>query len=99
MTACQVLMTGLAAAPAEKAGEEISGVAACQALERGGILYFPQSPFPIPDEDRTFLLNQRQLETAYHKNIAYRPLTQKLTGVKADTNTDVDRLTRVLRSY
>ncbi|HEY9745549.1 MAG TPA: Kdo hydroxylase family protein, partial [Oculatellaceae cyanobacterium] len=67
--------------------------AVCRCLEAGGIIYFPESPVMPSPEDREFLLSQRQLEVAYHKNIAYRPMEDRLTGVdKKDA--DYERLYR-----
>lgn len=82
---------------------EISGKSdvetACRHLEAGGVLYFPQSPV-MPDEaDRQFLLTQKQLEVSYHKNIAYRPQEDRLTGVSAKLNVDQKRLYRILKAY
>ena len=49
-------------------------------LETGDILYFPTNPIELPDEDRAFLLRQKQ-STAFHKNISYRPAEDRLKGV------------------
>jgi hypothetical protein len=72
---------------------------ACAFLERGGIIFFPKSPFAPSPEDQSFLLTQKQLEAGYHKNICYRPLEDRVTGVKANSGTDVERLRKVLRAY
>lgn len=72
---------------------------ACAHLERGGIIYFPQSPFAPKAEDQAFLLTQKQLEAGYHKNICYRPLEDRVTGVKANSGTDIERLRKILRAY
>jgi hypothetical protein len=45
----------------------------CAHLEAGGILYFPQTPIPIPPSDLQFLLGQQQTGSRVHKNIAYKP--------------------------
>ena len=49
-------------------------------LEEGRILFFPRTPFSLPDEDRALLLRQRQSGAGYHKNIAYRPAQDRVTG-------------------
>jgi hypothetical protein len=76
-----------------------SAKANCQLLEKGGIIYFPQTPFFTSEDDKQFLLQQKQLEADYHKNVAYRPLEDRVTGVKKESGTDVDRLRGILKSY
>lgn len=66
-------------------------------LEAGNILFFSESPTRLSEEDRSLLLGQRQSGAAYHKNIAYRPSQDVLTGVAAGG--DRDRLHRILRSF
>jgi len=69
-----------------------------RALEEGRILLFPRTPFEIVEEDRAFLLRQRQSGASYHKNIAYRPAKDRVTG-SAGQGTDASGLRRVLRDY
>ena len=69
------------------------------ALEEGRILYLPRSPIEIPVPDREFLLGLRQSRAAYHKNIAYRPESDRVTGFDADSAEAARRLTDVLRRY
>jgi hypothetical protein len=73
----------------------------CEQLEAGDILYFPETPVPIPPDDLAFLLGQQQADSSLHKNIAYKPNIDKLSGV--DTKTAdaaaVRRLQRVMRDY
>jgi hypothetical protein len=73
----------------------------CAHLEAGGILYFPQTPVPIPPADLEFLLGQRQTSSGLHKNIAYKPHRDELSGVdrKSATPADVDLLQAVMRRY
>lgn len=68
-------------------------------LERGDILLFPRTPFEIPAADREFLLERRQTEAGYHKNIAYRPASDRVTGVARQHAEDAERLRTVLRRY
>lgn len=68
-------------------------------LEQGNILLFPRTPFPISAEDRSFLLERRQTEAGYHKNIAYRPESDRVTGVARQHPEDAARLREVLRRY
>ena len=73
----------------------------CAQLESGDILYFPQTPIAIPDGDIRFLLGQQQTDSSLHKNIAYKPNIDKLSGV--DTKTAdaqaVARLQSIMRWY
>jgi hypothetical protein len=68
-------------------------------LERGNILFFPRSPFPLRDDDRAFLLDQRQTGAGYHKNIAYRPAADRLTGMGKMAAADAARLKGIVRAY
>jgi hypothetical protein len=72
---------------------------ACRALEEGHILLFRETPFAIAGEDLRFLLRQRQTEAGYHKNIAYRPGSNRVTGVARQQAEDARELKRVLRDY
>ena len=73
----------------------------CAQLEAGDILYFPQTPVPLPPEDISFLLGQQQTDSSLHKNIAYKPNIDKLSGFEAKTASPaaVERLHRIMRSY
>jgi hypothetical protein len=72
---------------------------ACRVLERGNILLWRETPFEISPPDREFLLRQRQTEAGYHKNIAYRPGSERVTGVARQQEEDARELKRVLRNY
>jgi hypothetical protein len=71
----------------------------CGELEAGNILYFPRTPFDFPDEDIQFLLTRKQTDTAFHKNIAYRPAADRITGVDESTGPGIERLRAILRGY
>jgi hypothetical protein len=73
----------------------------CAHLEGGGILYFPQSPIPIPPSDLQFLLGRQQSRSRLHKNIAYKPDRDQLSGVdkKTATPADLEQLHAVMRRY
>jgi hypothetical protein len=73
----------------------------CAALEAGDILYFPQTPVPVPPDDLSFLLGQQQTDSSLHKNIAYKPNIDKLSGfdAKVASPAAIDRLHRIMRSY
>lgn len=83
----------------EVSGEQLR--AWCAALEAGGVLYFPETPLPIPPQDLELLLGQKQTGSKVHKNIAYKPNRDELTGVDA-SNTDaktVEELHAIMRRY
>lgn len=73
----------------------------CAQLESGEILYFPKSPIAIPQGDIEFLLGQQQTDSSLHKNIAYKPNIDKLSGVDTKTanNAAVARLHAIMRGY
>lgn len=73
----------------------------CAQLEAGDILYFPQTPVALPPEDLSFLLGQQQTDSSLHKNIAYKPNIDKLSGFDAKTANPaaVERLHRIMRNY
>jgi hypothetical protein len=72
----------------------------CEQLESGNILFFGHSPFVLSASDREFLLMQRQTGAGYHKNIAYRPVEDRLTGLeKGVPAADAQLLRSILRSY
>ena len=71
----------------------------CRVLERGDVLLCPDTPFEIPPSDRALLLKQRLTEAGYHKNIAYRPGADRVTGVARQQREDRETLRRVLRDY
>ena len=65
----------------------------CGELEAGNILYFPRTPFAFPDDDLKFLLGLKQSDASFHKNIAYRPAEDRITGLdKSAHGPDLDRL-------
>ena len=73
----------------------------CAELEAGGILYFPETPVPLPAEDLAFLLGRQQTSSSLHKNIAYKPEKDKLSGVdeKSAGPGELDRMREVMRRY
>jgi hypothetical protein len=73
----------------------------CRQLEAGDILYFPKTPVAIPQSDLEFLLDQRQTGSSLHKNIAYKPKMDKLSGVdmKGADIADVARMQSIMRQY
>src|SRR5581483_3625075 len=73
--------------------------ACCRALEEGHVLLFPRTPFELPEADRAFLLRQRQVDSAYHKNIVYRPEEDRVSNFARQQPGDEETLLRVLRRY
>lgn len=73
----------------------------CAALEAGGVLYFPQTPVPIPAADLAVLLGQQQTGSKLHKNIAYKPNRDELTGVDAKSSSPavVEQVHGIMRRY
>jgi 3-deoxy-D-manno-octulosonic acid hydroxylase-like protein len=71
----------------------------CRDLEAGDILLFSRTPFAPAGDDQAFLLRQRQTDARYHKNIAYRPREDRVTGFAAERPNDADRLRRVMGEY
>lgn len=71
----------------------------CGDLEFGNILYFPQTPFVISNSDREVLLGQRQSSAAYHKNVAYRPAENRVTGLDKSESAEAEKLRGILKDY
>ncbi len=70
----------------------------CEQLERGKILFFAGIPFKFPQEDRDFLLSQKQTGSRFHKNISYRPAKDLLKGESSDSP-DRARLQEIMRGF
>ena len=68
-----------------------------RALEEGNILFFPQAPWEFGAEDEAFLRSIGQTSRAYHKNIAYRPGPDKVTGFDPGAVSDPEKLRTVMR--
>jgi hypothetical protein len=71
----------------------------CARLEEGNILFFEKTPFELPPDEVQFLLGQKQSDAGYHKNIAYRPLADRLTGYAAGRGPDKEKLHAIMRKY
>jgi 3-deoxy-D-manno-oct-2-ulosonic acid (Kdo) hydroxylase len=70
----------------------------CSVLEAGDILFFSQTPFEFPEDDVQFLLTRKQAGGAFHKNIAYRPAADRITGAD-DSGPEAERLREIMRNY
>jgi hypothetical protein len=71
----------------------------CRHLEIGHIVFLPDSPVEIPNEDRELLLGRKQTSSAYHKNIAYRPLEDRVTGLDESEKQEAENLRQILQDY
>ena len=71
----------------------------CAKLEAGNIIFFPETPIGIPGTDLEFLIGHQQVGGAYHKNIAYRPLEDRITGFDAQDVKMAERLRGIMRRY
>jgi hypothetical protein len=73
----------------------------CAALEAGDVVYFAESPVPIPPADLALLRGQRQTGSRLHKNISYKPQNDVLGGVDARSAPAevVQQLHAVMRGY
>src|SRR5579884_2095932 len=81
-------------AKAAVGGDEL----ACE-LEQGNIVYLPASPLLPSVGDASILRDIERLDTSVHKNIAYKPAHDKLTGLRGVSSTVVRDVHRVLRSH
>lgn len=84
--------------PAKSPAAEL-GRALCSELEIGNMLLLDATPFSIPVEDRELLLGRKQVSSAFHKNIAYRPNEDRVTGLDATEQNEAQLLRRILRNY
>ena len=60
-------------------------------LERGDILFFPSGGFEIPAEVRTALMGATQDARSFHKNIAYKPNLDQVSGLVDRSETETVR--------
>jgi 3-deoxy-D-manno-oct-2-ulosonic acid (Kdo) hydroxylase len=72
---------------------------AVRALEEGHVLFFRRTPLAIPEEEIEFLRGERQGGGRLHKNIAYRPARDRVTGRARGAGGDAERLRRSLAAY
>jgi hypothetical protein len=73
----------------------------CAALEAGSVIYFPQTPVPLPSADIEFLLGRQQTGSRLHKNISYKPEIDALAGVdkKSTPVAEMDQMHSLMRRY
>jgi hypothetical protein len=70
-----------------------------RSLEAGDILYFPTSPPLVSDEERAFLVTQRQIDASFFKNISYRPTEDRLRGVDQKDLGQLKRVHEIMRAF
>lgn len=87
--------------PGDLDDPEAQARAWCRRLEGGDILYFPQTPIHIQPKDLSFLLGQQQTGSKLHKNIAYKPSLDSVTGLDAGTAgaEELKQLQAIMRKY
>ncbi len=72
----------------------------CEQLEEGGILFFPESPVPLAETELNFLRRQQQTASGLHKNIAYKPAANVLSGLDASADpAGAARLRSIMQQY
>jgi len=73
----------------------------CRQLEAGDILFFPETPVPIAPSDLEFLLGQQQTGSKLHKNIAYKPDVDQVSGLDSAGAgaEEIKRMQAVMRQY
>lgn len=71
----------------------------CKYLEQSGIIFFPESPIKLSADEQSFLLNQELGNSAYHKNIAYKPTEDRISGVKSLDAPRRERLRSILSGF
>lgn len=71
----------------------------CQWLEEGNILFLPSTPFPFPQEEIDFLLNQKQGKSSARKNIAYKPQIDRITNHDTKDPEAAAQLKEILSNY
>jgi hypothetical protein len=73
----------------------------CRQLEEGNILFFPTTPITLSEEDVHFLRTLEQTSSGLHKNLAYKPMQDRVSGadMKGADPAAAERLHRILREY
>jgi hypothetical protein len=77
---------------------EAQSRARCQRLEAGDILYFPETPISFRPDGLSFLLGQQQTGSTLHKNIAYKPNLDSVSGLDAGSAA-AEQLQAIMRQY
>ena len=67
-------------------------------LERGSIVYFPQSPIALPAADDLEFFRQELPRRLKLKNISYHPEEGRTRGLEADDAEMLERVNRALKN-
>jgi hypothetical protein len=90
----------MARIPVDPEPSPVQARAWCERLEAGDILYFAQTPVPLRPEDLSFLLGRQQTGSTLHKNIAYKPKLNSVSGLDASTGAaELKQLQTVMGQY
>jgi hypothetical protein len=73
-------------------GAATGGRNPAERLERGEVLYYPTTPFALPQGDDLDFLLQQELGSLNHKNISFNPHTGKVNGFIRSSSEQVERL-------
>lgn len=76
-----------------------SGRNAHRDLELGNILFFPAQGSGLSEVDKEFLRSVHLTGGKLHKNVAYKPALDRVSGFEASTPELANRLRSVLRAY
>ncbi|MDE3047082.1 MAG: Kdo hydroxylase family protein [Verrucomicrobiota bacterium] len=71
----------------------------CEELENGNLLFFAAPPFPFPQEEIDFLLQQKQGGSKARKNIAYKPQIDQITNHDTKDPASAAKLKEILSHY
>ena len=83
----------------EVSGPDMDGAALAAALESGAILSFPGQPLAPSPEHLAVLRRQNPGHSRFHKNIAYRPETGRMSGVSEIPREDRVAVHRALEDF
>jgi len=72
---------------------------ACAQLEAGNILFLPDAPVAPAADARAFLLGLAGAVARAHKNIAYAPSDDRVTGLSRHRKSDAPLLRAILRAH
>jgi len=74
------------------------GVDCHRALEAGNVVLLPQASLPLAEEDWEILRGIRE-SGSYHKNVAYKPRFDKLSGLDKMPAANRERIHTILRRF
>jgi hypothetical protein len=83
----------------EVSGSRPDGATLAEALESGAILSFPGQPLALSAENLAVLRRQNPGHSRFHKNIAYRPESGRMSGVSEIPREDRVPVHRALEEF